>query len=507
MRKATDRQQRLDGQPLAQVPLNLGCRDEMIPILKALQHLYAQPKLRDEILRVMAADVNADSSRKLGRQGMDYWSILVLAAVRLGCNLNYDKLQDLAEQHHALRQMMGIGNWEERAHFDWRRIRDNITLVRPATLERINQLLVGAGHRLVPLAAQTVRADSFVVETPIHYPTESSLLRDGLRKVLECGAALADLLGVGGWRQHRYLYRQVKALARQIDRVATRKGAGYHQRLHARYRELLALAETLLVRAAELRAGLPPQAKADASVLAWDAQLEVFLQRTRHVCETARRRVLEGQRVPNRQKLFSVFETHTQLYKRGKAGCMSVLVWLPVDIIRGQASRGGAVRPGTGSGLFHKEQGMEFLGTTVVRPGGSRQAGAEGEAGLAAFLEKAKQAYVGTMRDKSLVTFDQHEQRALDEGRLLARLLLEDRLAREPAARLAEHDQRACCPKCGRPGARVTGPEEDPPERALQTRIGPVRFAGAMEMHDLPGRLFPPWTRVWSWGRRATRRR
>ena len=94
---------------------------------------------------------------------------------------------------------------------------------------------------------------------------------------------------------------------------------------------------------------------------------------------------------------------------------------------------------------------MEFLGTTVVRPGGSRQAGAEGEAGLAAFLEKAKQAYVGTMRDKSLVTFDQHEQRALDEGRLLARLLLEERLRREAAARPAEHDQRACCPKCGRP--------------------------------------------------------
>ena len=111
---------------------------------------------------------------------------------------------------------------------------------------------------------------------------------------------------------------------------------------------------------------------------------------------------------------------------------------------------------------------MEFLGT---------DAGAAQEAGFKAFLEKSKQAYVGMMRDRSLVTFDQHEQRALDEGRLLARLLLEERLCREPARCPLEHQQQACCPKCGRPGAPVRGPREDLPERALQTRIGPVRFA------------------------------
>jgi hypothetical protein len=319
MRKAMDRQHRLDCQPVLSVQLNPNCRDEMIPILTALQHIYAQPKLRDDILRAIARDVNRHSSHKLGRQGLDYWSILVLAAVRLGCNLDYDRLQDLAEQHHALRQMMGIGNWDEQARFDWRRIRDNITLIRPETIERINHLIVAEGHQRVPHAARTARADSFVVETDIHYPTESSLIRDGLRKILQCGAAIADLLDMDGWRQHKHLYRKAKALSRQIDRVAARKGAGYHQRLYSLYRQLLALAETLLVRAEELRASLPPRAKADAGVLAWDAQLDVFLERTRHVCGTAYRRVLQGQSVPNSEKLFSVFETHTQLYKRGKA--------------------------------------------------------------------------------------------------------------------------------------------------------------------------------------------
>ncbi len=82
---------------------------------------------------------------------MDYWQILVLAAVRLGCNLDYDKLQDLAEQHRALRQIMGIGDWDRQTTFDWRRIRDNITQVRPETVERINHLIVaGSRSRLSP---------------------------------------------------------------------------------------------------------------------------------------------------------------------------------------------------------------------------------------------------------------------------------------------------------------------------------------------------------------------
>jgi hypothetical protein len=319
MRKPFDPQQRLDCDTVGNVRLNLDCRDEIVPILRALQHIYSQPELRDDVLRAIARDVNRTSSRKRGRCGLHYWQILVLAAVRLGCNLDYDKLQDLAEQHRALRQIMGIGDWDEQVTFDWRRIRDNLTKIRPETLERINHLVVAAGHELAPEAAQTVRADSFVVQTNIHYPSESSLIRDGLQKILTLGATLAFLLGVGGWRQHKHLYRKVKKLAREIERIAARKGAEYHERLKAPYRELLTLAETIVDRAETLRIAVPSAAAVDPEVLALDAELAVFLDRTRHVCGTARRRVLEGQKVPNREKLFSIFEPHTQLYKRGKA--------------------------------------------------------------------------------------------------------------------------------------------------------------------------------------------
>lgn len=319
MRKAFDRQQRMDCQPVAHLRLNLNCRDEIIPILAALKYVHLQPKLRDEILRAVARDVNRDSNPKRGRDGMDYWPILVLAAVRLGCNFNYDRLQDLAEQHRALRQAMGIGEWEEESDFNWRTIRNNIALLRPETLERINHAVVAEGHKLVPEAAETVRVDSFVVETNIHYPTESSLIRDGLRKMLSLSAAIAAITGCHGWRQHKHLYHKAKSLVRQIERLAARKGKGYQKRIEALYRELLDLAETILARTEELRASLKTKGKASGELLALDTQLQTFIERTRQVCGTARRRVLQGENVPNSEKLFSIFETHTQLYKRGKA--------------------------------------------------------------------------------------------------------------------------------------------------------------------------------------------
>jgi hypothetical protein len=49
-------------------------------------------------------------------------------------------------------------------------------------------------------------------------------------------------------------------------------------------------------------------------------EIRTFMERTQQVRDTARRRVLQGEKVPNEDKLFSIFEPHTQLYKRGKAG-------------------------------------------------------------------------------------------------------------------------------------------------------------------------------------------
>lgn len=202
MRVPFPTQPTLDVIPIPAVPLNTNSRHEIIPILAALQHLYADTSARDSLLALIAQDVNKDTSPFLGRMGLCYWQILVLAAVRLGCNLDYDALQNLAEEHNTMRRIMGIGFWEDndpkKPPLDWRRINTNLRAIRPETLEKINNVVVQVGHQLDPQAAEHVRGDTFVVETNIHYPTDASVLVDGLRKILQVLAG--DCPGPGAWR-------------------------------------------------------------------------------------------------------------------------------------------------------------------------------------------------------------------------------------------------------------------------------------------------------------------
>ena len=320
MRKAFSPQQRLDCRTIPEVELNWNCRDEIIPILAGLQHVYSQPRLRDEILGLVARDVNEHSRSDRGREGLDYWHIIVLAAIRLGCDLDYDKLQDLAEQHRTLRQIMGIGDWQQQSDFNWRRLRDNICLLKPSTIEAISHCLVEEAYRLDPDAVKRQRADSFVVETNIHYPSESSLITDGLRKVIGLCAALSEVYDVTGWRQHEHLLKKVKQTARQIGRISSRKGAHYKERLERPYRKLLGRAKAILSRANETCETLHAEYELDRVSVPTIAEIKLLIERIEQVCGTARRRVLEGEKVPNEDKLFSMFEPHTQLYRRGKAG-------------------------------------------------------------------------------------------------------------------------------------------------------------------------------------------
>ncbi|MCO8120352.1 ISNCY family transposase [Stieleria sp. TO1_6] len=319
VRKHYQSQHRFDCSPVAQVELNLECRDEIVPILAGLQFLYTNNKLRHKAVKLVAADLNEDSRRDVGRPGMDDWHVVVLAAVRLGCNFDYDKLQDQVENHRSLRGIMGIGDWQDADEFTYRRIRDTLCKIKPETLEKLNQVVVAAGHEIVPEAATSVRADSFVVETNIHYPTESSLIFDGVRKFVPLCADLAGAYDIEGWRQYDHLIRKIKKLKQNIGRIGASKSSIKKDALESLYGDLLARTEQLLSRADELVENVETRARS-VSIVAQIAAIKRWIELTRQVCGTAHRRVLLGESVPNSEKLFSLFETHTQLYRRGKAG-------------------------------------------------------------------------------------------------------------------------------------------------------------------------------------------
>ena len=82
---------------------------------------------------------------------MDLWKILVFGVVRLGCNWNYDKLHDMANNHGTIRKMLGhgSGDWEKPFEYNLQTLKDNVKLITPEVLEEINLIVVRAGHNLL----------------------------------------------------------------------------------------------------------------------------------------------------------------------------------------------------------------------------------------------------------------------------------------------------------------------------------------------------------------------
>jgi hypothetical protein len=131
--------------------------------------------------------------------------------------------------------------------------------------------------------------------------------------------ALSLQFGIPGWRQHEHLLRKIKNAAIAISRMSSSKSPKSEERMKRQYQRLLKRARRILQRAEEL---LNPLLDRDTDVLTACkiADLQTYIGLTKQVCSTAHRRVIEGETVPNSEKIFSIFETHTQLYRRGKAG-------------------------------------------------------------------------------------------------------------------------------------------------------------------------------------------
>ncbi len=78
---------------------------------------------------------------------MTQWQILVLGVLRLGINADYDRIQELANEHKTLRQMLGHSDWADEKYYNLQTLKDNLRLFTPEILDRLNRVIVGAGHK------------------------------------------------------------------------------------------------------------------------------------------------------------------------------------------------------------------------------------------------------------------------------------------------------------------------------------------------------------------------
>jgi IS5 family transposase len=226
------------------------------------------------------------------------------------------------DDSHFLRRFAGIDN---APMMDFTTLCKLRNAIRPKTWHAVNRRLAETALVTELIEGARLRVDTTAVETNIHWPTDSSLLWDVYRVLARLIVKLRgidpELVG-----PRRLQTRQAKRLQQRIARRAAQKGHD-RDRLQPRYSELIRLVEALMGWTSELRVAIergecarPGDALELVKLEAIGSQMDRYVSLGRRVVDQARRRVRQGESVPNAEKLFSIFEEHTELLKRGKAG-------------------------------------------------------------------------------------------------------------------------------------------------------------------------------------------
>ncbi len=79
---------------------------------------------------------------------MELWKVFVLGTLKLGLNCDYDRLQELADNHATIRQMLGHSDWYDNQQYPLQTLIDNVSKLKPELLVQVNQVVVDAGHEL-----------------------------------------------------------------------------------------------------------------------------------------------------------------------------------------------------------------------------------------------------------------------------------------------------------------------------------------------------------------------
>jgi IS5 family transposase len=315
------------GKIIAQIGINFhpGTLAETIkyyePYARISEILDDNPEILDLVHRDIANAL--DSYNDDGRRSrISAENVLRTAIAQVIENEPLRRIVMRIDESDNMRQFVRIYNEDMFSYATFCALRNHI---RPETWTKINRMLAVHAIEQEYISGEKLRIDTTAVETNIHYPTDSSLLADTYRVMARLiGIARKidpDLVG-----KRRLRERKVKRLHASISRKATKKGE-LSREAKKLYRRLFELVEGILALALEVRDKLaaggftrPNGRKVVVQNSMLTLSIEHFHELGQRVLDQARRRVIDDETVPSKEKLYSIFEPHTELIKRGKAG-------------------------------------------------------------------------------------------------------------------------------------------------------------------------------------------
>ena len=323
MRVVQNSQIRLGELSIAEIRIDARSRDDIPAVLRGLQEIYTHDEKREQLFALLEESLTSKTRHTTGRPGMQLWRIFVLATLKQGLNCDFDRLQQYANHHDTVRQMLGHGDWDDDTKYPMQTLVDNISLLSAEKLAEISQLVVEHGHEWVkksPGDALRGRCDSFVVETDVHYPTDFNLLWDAMRVLVRVMVRACKEYGLPGWRQQALHLREVRRL---FHRVRGRRRQDREERCRAYLDKALSI-----INKAE-------QCYEEIGRFGACTSIEQALADARRQAAQIERRVLLGETIPHHEKVFSLFERHTRWNVKGKAG-VSVELGVPVCVLEDQ---------------------------------------------------------------------------------------------------------------------------------------------------------------------------
>jgi IS5 family transposase len=212
------------------------------------------------------------------------------------------------ENSEFLREFVGLGT---RSMMDFTFLSRAFGCLSLRTWKGINERLRSYAVANKKVSGKKLRADTTVYEANIHYPTDSSLLWDSYRVLVRLLRRVRKEYP-GLHLTYRFHDRRIKKLYLFISRNAGSKSKKKQRKVKSAYRDLIEGVERLVGLSDTVVALLP-------TTDPYAVELDHFHPLARRVISQARRRVLEDEQLSADEKLYSIFEDHTELLKRGKA--------------------------------------------------------------------------------------------------------------------------------------------------------------------------------------------
>ena len=320
MRHRFEQQTRLGVKLISETPLPKKSRDDTPALFKALLKIYETPSYSNRIFDILEKRIFGNKE-KTGRFGLNLWQIFVLAEVKLALKLDYDRLSYMVYSDSVLRQLLGIETETgfERIEIKYQRIVDNVHLLDDDVLKELNVVIVEMGHEVFKkkeTEALCVKTDSFVVETDVHFPTDYNLLWDSLRKTLDIVKwFVKEYPHISGWRKINVWSRLLKNLSRTIGQISGQGGKNKEERLKKAVEKYLKKAKDLRSKVMASKDSFPT---GDLKSLSQLTELERFILLANKHIDLLERRIIKGEKIPHSEKMFSIFEQHTEWIRKGK---------------------------------------------------------------------------------------------------------------------------------------------------------------------------------------------